>query len=66
MKIDYEKMTQLTGYNFEKNGKYKEQDFVFFFGGILYALKTHNKNYTKEQYEKICLLNDFWECIKGE
>ena len=66
MKIDYEKLKQDCGLDFSKNGKYKEQDFVFYVGSILYNLKTHNKNYTKEQYERILQLNDIWECIKGE
>ena len=62
MKIDFEKIKELTGMDFK--GKYQKQDLLSYIQSVLYELKTHNKNYTKAQYERICMLYDFMNCIE--
>ena len=47
MKIDNERLSHI-GLNFE-NG----QDAIFYLASLLDWLKSHNKNYTQEQYYKI-------------
>lgn len=61
MKIDYEKLKNTAGIDIK--GNYKEQDLLFYIKSILYNLRTHNKNYTKEQYDRITLLDDIFNCI---
>ena len=60
MKIDFEKLKNDCGLDFANN----KQDLIFYIQSILYNLKTHNKNYTKAQYERICLLADIFDCIE--
>jgi len=64
IKIDYETIKENTGLDFTKNGKYKEQDLLFYIKSMLYGLKTHNKNYTKEQYDRITTLFDILESME--
>ena len=55
--IDTEQLEQL-GFSFEK-----PEDFVCYITSLSSWLESHNKNYTKEQYHKISLLNDLLKCI---
>lgn len=64
MKIDFEKLKETTGLDFKKDNKYKKQDLLFYIKSVLWNLKTHNKNYTKEQYFRISELNDIFNCIE--
>lgn len=59
MKIDFEKLEKTTGIK-----DITKSDLLDYVNSILYNLKTHNKNYTKEQYERINLLNDIFDCIE--
>lgn len=62
MKIDFEKIKELTGCNFK--GEDKKEDLLFFIRSLLYGLKTHNKNYNKEQEYAIYDLYNIMECIE--
>lgn len=62
MKIDFEKLKNNTGIDIK--GNYKEEDLLFYVKSVLYNLSTHNKNYTKEQYNRINLLFDIVDCIR--
>lgn len=61
MKINNEKLKELTGLDYEEM---KKDNLIFYIKSILYNLKTHNKNYTKKQYERIILLYDIFDCIE--
>ena len=60
MEINSEKLKKLQGLNFNKI----DDNLLFYIQGTLYFLKTHNKNYTKKQYEKICMLYDIFDCVE--
>lgn len=60
MQINSEKLKKLQGLNFNKI----DDNLLFYIQGILYFLKTHNKNYTKKQYEKIYMLYDIFDCVE--
>lgn len=55
--IDTEKLEKL-GFTFED-----PESFVCYITSISSWLQSHNKNYTKEQYNKIEILNDLLNCI---
>lgn len=59
MKINFEKLEQLTGIK-----DINKEDLIFYIKSILYNLKINNKNYNKEQFERIMLLNDIFESIE--
>lgn len=59
MKIDFEKLERNTGIS-----KISKSDLLDYIKSILYNLKTHNKNYTKDQENRIDLLYDIFECIE--
>lgn len=61
MKIDYEKIARLTGCMFES-----ETDFLYYAQRHITYLATHNKNLTHTQYNKICDLENFLNCIISE
>lgn len=58
MKINKEKMQEL-GFNFENM-----EDIYFYIFHIMEWLESHNKNYTKEQYYKISIVNDILHCLE--
>lgn len=59
--LDTDKIKEATGFDFSKGTSDIESDgFLAIFGAWLYFLKTHNKNYTKEQESKI---NDLFDMI---
>ena len=53
MNFNYEKLLKNTGCSF---GSW--DDLLYYLDNLLDYLTTHNKNYTKEQYNKIVLIND--------
>lgn len=57
VKINFKKLEQNTGLKFDN-----PQDAVYYFSAMVYFLKTHNKNYTKEQERKI---NDLYELFSA-
>lgn len=58
MTINKNKLTENTGFNFESM-----EDLVYYISSSIEWLITHNKNYTKEQYNRICDLKDILDCI---
>lgn len=59
--LDTNKIKEATGFDFSKGTSEIEGDnFLSILGAWLYFLKTHNKNYTKEQESKI---NDLFDMI---
>lgn len=59
--LDTDKIKGATGFDFSKGTSDIEGDnFLQNLGGLLWFLKTHNKNYTKEQESKI---DDLFEMI---
>ena len=48
MKINIEKLKELTGIPYTS-----KENLIFYMQGLLYFLKTHNKNYTSEQLRQI-------------
>lgn len=58
MKINREKMERY-GYSFNNF-----EDIYFYFSEMLDYLESHNKNYTKSQYNKIVALKDILECLE--
>lgn len=62
MKMNFEKLKNNTGLDFK--GEHKKENLIFYMQSILYNLKTHNKNYTKEQEDRINLIYDIFECIE--
>jgi len=63
IKFDYEKIKQSTGLDFTQQQD-KETDLIYYIQSVLYNLKTHNKNYTKEQYNRIDTLFEIFESVK--
>ena len=63
MKINREKLLNNTGIKTNSDNKIALKDLAFYMGSLVYWLAHNNKNYTKEQYKKITLLNDIFECI---
>ena len=53
MTFNYEKLLKNTGCSFNN-----WDDLLYYLNNLLDYLTTHNKNYTKEQYNKIVLIND--------
>lgn len=53
MTFNYEKLLKNTGCSFND-----WNDLLYYLDSLLDYLTTHNKNYTKEQYNKIVLIND--------
>ena len=67
MKIYFEKIKRNTGLNFineTTNFDYVNNDLERYIRDKLYFLKTHNKNYNKEQYYTIMELADIFDCIE--
>ena len=68
MVFDYKKIKDKTGIDFENFGNSKEyeneQDALYYIIKHLEFLESHNKNYTKEQYNKIIDLLDIIKAIK--
>lgn len=60
MKINNEKLKELTGLDFNKI----DDNFVFYVQGVLDNLKNNNKNYTREQKERINILYNIFNCIE--
>ena len=60
IKINREKLNQ---YGFEFNSS---EDMFFYISSLIDYLKTHNKNYTKEQYNRILTLEELMEAIDVE
>ena len=58
VKINNEKLLKATGLSFDTM-----QDAIFYFRHRTEYLKTHNKNYTKEQEYAINDLYEFFDCI---
>ena len=58
MTINKNKLMENTGFNFETM-----EDLVYYVSSSIEWLATHNKNYTKEQYNRICDLRDILDCI---
>ena len=58
MTINKNKLTENTGFNFESM-----EDLVCYISCSIEWLTTHNKNYTKEQYNRMCDLRDILDCI---
>lgn len=58
MKIDFDKIESHTGQKFEN-----VEQLYFYVSYILDFLKSHNKNYTKKQYEKIDELFEYFHAI---
>lgn len=59
MKINREKMERY-GYSFENL-----EDVYFYAYHCVDYLQSHNKNYTKEQYNRIIALKDIFEFLEG-
>ena len=57
MKIDFDKIEQLTGLHFDNT-----EQLYFYVLQHLEFLKVHNKNYTKKQHYKI---NDLFDIIRS-
>lgn len=55
--IDTEQLENI-GFTFDDS-----TSFVCYICSLVTWLESHNKNYTKEQYHKISLLNDLLKCI---
>lgn len=58
MTINKNKLTESTGFNFETM-----ENLICYISYSIEWLTTHNKNYTKEQYNRICDLRDILDCI---
>lgn len=61
MKINIEKLKKLTGIPYTS-----KENLIFYMQGLLYFLKTHNKNYTNEQMREIETLYDILDCVECE
>lgn len=59
MKINYKKILENTGLNFEN-----KEDLYFYIKNTIDFLESHNKNYTKEQYHRIIDLKEILENIE--
>lgn len=59
IKVDYKEIELLTGCKFEN-----DIDMILYLQNIIYWIATHNKNYTKEQYNKIIIVKDILESFK--
>lgn len=59
MIVNYEQIERNQGINFESI-----EQIYFYIKNLLMWLECHNKNYTKEQYYKICTLLDIMEAIE--
>jgi esterase/lipase superfamily enzyme len=59
MILNYEKLLKETGCSFNSY-----DDILYYLNSLLDYLTTHNKNYTKEQYHKINLINDIIKCLE--
>ena len=60
MKINHEKMAEL-GFKFDT-----VEDVYLYFSSMLDWLESHNKNYTKDQYNRILTLQDIFNCLIAE
>lgn len=60
MKINHEKMAAF-GFKFDTL-----EDVYFYFSNMLDWLESHNKNYTKEQYNRILTLQEISSCLEVE
>jgi hypothetical protein len=58
MKINFDKINRNTGL-----GMFREPELILDIKGKLEYLQSHNKNYTKKQYEIIQELKTIFECI---
>lgn len=58
MKINYNEMEKL-GLKFDDIA-----DIIFYFSNMLDWLESHNKNYTKEQYNRILTLKEICDCLE--
>lgn len=61
LKIDNDKLLKNTGISFETM-----EDLFHYVSGNIEWLESHNKNYTKEQYHRLCNLKDICDCIEVE
>ena len=61
LKIDNDKLLKNTGLSFETM-----EDMFFYMKNHIDWLESHNKNYNKEQYRRLCDLKDICDCIKVE
>jgi hypothetical protein len=59
MIFNYEKLLKNTGCSFND-----WNDLLYYLNNLLDYLTTHNKNYTKEQYNKIILINDIIKSLE--
>ena len=59
MTFNYEKLLKKTGCSFND-----WNDLLYYLNNILEYLTTHNKNYTKEQYNKIVLIHDIIKSLQ--
>lgn len=62
-KIDAEKIEKF-GFEFGKN--LDAQDLYLYMKSLIDWLECHNMNYNKNQYNKIQILKDLFECIDIE
>lgn len=60
MKINYERIFELTGCQFET-----AEDLLFYMQRHLNYLGTHNKNLTNKQYHIVCDIENFLDCIEA-
>ena len=61
LKLDNDKLLENTGLSFETM-----EDLFFYVSNSIGWLESHNKNYNKEQYYRICDLKYICDCIKVE
>lgn len=59
LKIDNEKLLKNTGLSFETM-----EDLFYYISENIEWLESHNKNYNKGQYNRICDLKDICNCIE--
>lgn len=62
--INNEKLKRFQG--IEWKGEHAIEDCLYYLQGLVYFLKTHNKNYTNEQYNKIDTISDILDCLEVE
>ena len=59
LKIDNDKLLRNTGFSFETM-----EGLFYYVSNSIEWLESHNKNYNKEQYYRICDLKSICDCIE--